>query len=163
MTEPTVSASILVSASPPFVYDVVSDVSRMYRWSVECRRNTWLDPATGPRVGARFRGHNRRGRHRWSTTATVVAAQPGHLFAFRVTSLGMPVAVWAYDLHPTPDGTEVTECMWYEAGFLIRRVLAPLATGVRGRAQRVEENRRNIARSLERLKAEVEAASAAGQ
>ena len=159
MTEPTVGEKIIIRASPAVVYQLVSDVPRMDRWAFECERNTWLGPDTGPRVGARFRGDNRRGWHRWSTTATVVAAQPGHLFAFRVTSFGMPVAVWAYDIHSTPDGTEVTECMWYQAGFLVRRVLAPLGTGVRSRAQRIDDNRRNITRTLERLKdvAEMEA------
>jgi Polyketide cyclase / dehydrase and lipid transport len=161
MAEPTVGESIIVHAPAAVVYELVSDVPRMDQWAVECERNTWLSPDTGPRVGARFRGHNRRGWHRWSTTATVVAAQPGHLFAFRVTSFGMPVAVWAYDIHATPDGTEVTECMWYQAGFVVRRVLAPLGTGVKNRVQRIEDNRRNIARTLERLKAAAEVAASA--
>jgi polyketide cyclase/dehydrase/lipid transport protein len=156
MTEPTAGGSILVNASPAVVYGLVSDVPRMSRWAVECERNFWLGTDTGPRVGARFRGHNRRGWHRWSTTATVVAAQPGHLFAFRVTSLGLPVSVWAYDIHETTEGTEVSECMWYEAGLLVRRMLAPVGTGVRNRAHRIEENKRNIARTLEQLKAAAE-------
>ena len=159
MTEASVEGRIIIDAPPAVVYQLVSDVPRMDQWAVECERNVWLGPDTGPRVGARFRGHNRRGRHRWTTTATVVSAQPGHLFAFRVTSFGMPVAVWAYDIHTTPEGTEVTESMWYQAGVLVRRVLAPLGTGVTNRAQRLEDNRRNIARTLERLKAAAEVAT----
>jgi uncharacterized protein YndB with AHSA1/START domain len=158
MSEASAAGRVIVDAPPEVVYQLVSDVPRMSQWAVENQRNVWLSPDTEPRVGARFRGHNRRGWHRWSTTATVVAAQPGHLFAFRVRSFGFPVAVWAYDIHETPDGTEVTESMWYQAGFLVRRVLAPLGTGVASRARRIDDNRRNIARTLERLKAAAEAA-----
>lgn len=159
MTEASVEGRIIVDAPPAVVYQLVSDVPRMNRWAAENEANVWLGPDTGPRVGARFRGRNRRGWHRWSTTATVVAAQPGHLFAFRVTSFGFPVAVWAYDIHETPDGTEVTESMWYQAGVVVRRVLAPLGTGVTSRARRIDDNRRNIAKTLEQLKAAAEAAA----
>lgn len=162
MSDASVEGRILVDAPAAVVYQIITDVPRMDRWAVECERNVWLSPDTGPRVGARFRGYNRRGWRRWSTTARVVAAQPGHLFAFRVTSFGLPVAVWAYDIHATPGGTEVTESMWYQAGFLVRRVLAPLGTGVRSRARRIAENRRNIARTLERLKATAETVAVGG-
>jgi uncharacterized protein YndB with AHSA1/START domain len=156
MTEPTVSASVTVQAPPSRVYELVSDVTRMGDWAVECERNAWVGRAAGPRVGARFRGHNRRGWRRWSTTATVVCAQPGHLFAFRVTSFGLPVAVWAYDIHPDDAGCEVTESMWYQAGFLVRRVLSPVGTGVTSREERLADNQRNIARTLAGLKAAAE-------
>jgi hypothetical protein len=162
MTEPSASGTILVNAPPQAVYALVSDVTRMGDWAAECEHNAWLGGATGPRRGARFRGHNRRGWRRWSTTATVVAAQPGHLFAFRVTSFGLPVSVWAYDIHPTTDGCEVSECMWYHAGRLLRWVLAPVGTGVRGKAQRLAENERNIARTLEGLKKAAESAAPSG-
>jgi hypothetical protein len=157
MTEPTVTGSVTVNAPVETVYALVSDVTRMGDWAAECERNDWLPGADGPCVGARFRGHNRRGLRRWSTTATVVAAQPGHLFAFRVTSFGMPVSVWAYDVHPTAEGCEVSESMWFHSGPLLRWVLAPLGTGVHGREHRVAENRRNIARTLAGLKAAAEA------
>jgi uncharacterized protein YndB with AHSA1/START domain len=157
MTEPAATGSILVNASPEIVYRLVTDVAGMGAWAVENERNVWLGGATGAAVGARFRGHNRRGWRRWSTTATVVAAQPGHLFAFRVTSFGMPVSVWAYDVHPTTDGCEVTESTWMYAGPLLRWVLGPIGTGVPGRAVRIAENERNIARTLAALKVVAEA------
>jgi hypothetical protein len=159
MTEPAATGTVTVNAPPDVVYALVSDVTRMGGWAAECERNTWLGGATGPRVGARFRGHNRRGWWRWSTTATVASAQPGHLFAFRVSSFGMPVSVWAYDIHSTPDGCEVSESMWYQAGRPLRLILAPLATGILGRDHRLAENRRNIARTLAGLKEAAEAAA----
>jgi hypothetical protein len=160
MTEPTVSDSVLIDAPVDLVYGLISDVPRMSEWTAECEGNAWLAGDTGPRTGARFRGYNRRGWRRWSTTATVVAAEPGHLFAFRVTSFGMPVSVWAYDVHATAGGCEVSESMWYEAGWLLRLVLAPLGTGVHNRNERLAENRRNIARTLAGLKTTAEAAHA---
>ena len=32
----------------------------------------WIDGAAGPAVGARFKGHNRKGRTRWPTTCEVI-------------------------------------------------------------------------------------------
>src|SRR5256885_2034195 len=110
---------------------MVSDVPRMPEWAVENTRCAWLGGATGPRVGARFRGQNRKGRRLWWTTSTVTGADPGRRFAFRVTSLGLPVADWAYEIEPAPHGCIVTESTWYRAGFLLRRVLAPAFTGFR--------------------------------
>jgi len=162
MSEVTLSASVVVHASPRAVYDLVSDVPGMPRWAAECDRCTWLGDADGPRVGARFRGRNSSGRRRWWTTATVTAAEEGRRFAFRVTSLGMPVSAWAYDIEPGPEGCVVTESTWYQAGFLLRRVLAPLATGSRGRAHRLAANERNIARTLAQLKVAAETSGAAG-
>ncbi len=50
------------------------------RWAGSARSapaGSWLDDATGPAVGARFKGSNKRGFARWSTTNKVVEAEPG--------------------------------------------------------------------------------------
>ena len=75
-------ASITASASPDPLWGLVTDVTQMGRWSPECRRCTWMDDASGPRVGARFKGHNKRGVLRWSSVATVVVADEPEHFAF---------------------------------------------------------------------------------
>ena len=56
---------------------MVSDVTRMGEWSPETIRCTWIDGATGPAVGARFKGTNRRGIFRWSTKPEIVVADRG--------------------------------------------------------------------------------------
>ena len=101
--------TIDVSAPPERVYALISDVTRMGEWSPECRRCEWLEGATGPAVGAHFRGHNRLGPVRWSTTSKVVAADPGREFAFTVVLGDRDETRWRYRLEPTGSGTSITE------------------------------------------------------
>jgi hypothetical protein len=104
------------------LYAMVSDVTRTGEWSPENVGGRWIGSATGPAVGARFRGANRRGFRRWSTTCTVVAADPGRRFAFDVAFAGIPVARWSYEFAPDGDGTLVTETWtdrrprWFSVG-----------------------------------------------
>ena len=98
--------SIDIVAAPERVWDELTDVTQMGRWSPECKRCEWLDGVASPRVGARFKGHNKRGRLRWSSVATVVEADRPRHFAFEVYPSGMR---WGYRLEPTSTGTRVTE------------------------------------------------------
>ena len=91
------------------LYDLVSDVPRMGDWSPECRRCEWIDGATGPAVGARFKGSNQRGLARWSTKPRVVSADPGREFAFVTGHLGRDMTKWTYRFTPASDATTVTE------------------------------------------------------
>lgn len=101
--------STQVRAAPDALYDLVSDVTRMGEWSPETRRCRWLDGATGPVVGARFKGTNRRGLVRWSTKPRVVVAEPGREFAFVIPHGGRDLTRWAFTFAPAGDGTTVTE------------------------------------------------------
>jgi uncharacterized protein YndB with AHSA1/START domain len=102
-------ATIKVSAPPEKVYDLVADVRRMGEWSPETVKAEWIDGATGPATGARFKGTNRRGIVRWSTKPEVVAADEGHEFAFVTRGVGASTK-WSYRFASTADGaTEVTE------------------------------------------------------
>ena len=98
-----------IEAPAETVYALVSDVTRMGEWSPENVGGRWLGGATGPTVGARFRGSNRRGWRRWSTTGTVVAAEPGRTFAFEVDVLRISASRWTYSFRPDGETTEVTE------------------------------------------------------
>lgn len=57
----SVSGSALVEAPPETVWALVADVTRMGEWSPETVRCTWVDGATGPELGAAFKGDNKRG------------------------------------------------------------------------------------------------------
>ena len=146
--------STIVHASPMAVYDLVSDVRRMGEWSPECRQCTWIDGATGPVVGARFKGSNRHGLARWSTKPRVVAAVPGEEFAFVTGHLGHDMTRWTYRFERTSDSTNVTESFemlrpmpWYF------RVADRFLMGVRDREADLTTN---MSETLRRLKAATE-------
>ena len=71
----------------------------------------WLDGATGPALGATFRGHVKRneiGPIYW-TTCRVTACEPGREFGFEVLLGDRSVNNWHYAFAPAGDGTDVTE------------------------------------------------------
>ena len=98
--------SIDVSAPPEKVWALITDVTNMGRWSPECHRCEWLDGTSGPAVGARFKGWNKRGMMRWSTVSTVVVADEPTHFAWEVDQSRMR---WGYRFTPSSSGTTVTE------------------------------------------------------
>jgi hypothetical protein len=141
-----------MNASPERIWELVSDVTKIGRYSPETFEAEWLDGATGPAVGARFRGHvkrNGRGPTYW-TTCTVTACDPGREFAFGVGSPDKPLNVWGYRLEPAGDGTDVTESFAL-APILPLRIYWALFGWTRGRT-----NRNGMRTTLERIKAEVE-------
>ena len=147
-------ASIEVRASPSQLYDAVSDVRRMGEWSPECQRCEWIDGAVGPAVGARFKGSNRRGIVRWSTTPRVVVADIGREFAFVTGHRGRDMTKWTYRFDSVVDGTNVTESFemlrdmpWYF------RLADRLLMGVKDRKADLETN---MQETLRRLKAATE-------
>jgi hypothetical protein len=152
MSEP-VSVTIHVDAPPETVYGLVSDLPRMGEWSPENTGGRWLGDATGPAVGARFRGTNRNHGRRWSTTVTVVDATPGAAFAFDVTYGPLPVARWSYEITAGDAGCDVTE-RWDDRRRGVMNVLGRIGSGVRDRRTFTETS---IRTTLENLKAAAEA------
>ena len=151
-----VTEQITVSAPPADVYQAVSDVHRMARWSPECFATlVWSRRGGAP---ARFVGFNRRGWQVWFTTCRVVAAEPGREFAFRVTTFGMPVARWSYELAPADGGTEVTE-RWLDQRGRGAHILGRIFTG-KVAAVRPRANQEGMRVTLARLKRELEAPAA---
>nr|WP_092530395.1 SRPBCC family protein [Amycolatopsis arida] len=156
MGQPSASGTIEIGASADEVYRIVSDPGAMADLADEYSSFRWLGDASTPRVGARFRGRNRRGARRWSTVATITDAEPGVRFAFDVTFARLPVSRWQYDIRSTSDGCGVTESTWERRPAWLK-VLTSTATGVWRRA---EQNQHNITTTLRRLKERVESARA---
>jgi uncharacterized protein YndB with AHSA1/START domain len=103
-------ATIQIQAPPEKVYAMLSDVTRMGQWSPECVKAEWVGGATGPAVGARFKGHNKLNwLVRWSSTPTVKVADPGKEFTFETGKLGKEQTRWTYRFAPKDGGTELTE------------------------------------------------------
>jgi uncharacterized protein YndB with AHSA1/START domain len=98
--------SIDIAAPPAHVYGLITDLRNMGRWSPECHRCEWRGGASGPVVGAEFKGWNKRGLMRWSTVCTVITADAPTHFAWEVQQSRMR---WGYRFEPTGSGTRVTE------------------------------------------------------
>lgn len=149
-----VAESITIGIPPAAVFQAVSDVRRMARYSPECFA-CWVwsrkDGAT------RFVGFNRRGPFVWFTTCRVVTATAEREFAFDVTTFGMPVARWGYRLAAVPGGTEVTE-YWQDRRGRGATVLGRIFTG-RSADNRPEINRAGMRVTLAQLKCDLETAA----
>ncbi len=130
------------------LYDLVSDPANMGRLSPECTGGRWLDGATGPAVGARFKGSNKRGIVRWSTTNTVEEAEPERAFSFVTKDSNIR---WAYRLEAEGDGTRLTESRAAAGEYpaLARFFTRFLLGGVEGHT---EELRDGMRRTLEQVK-----------
>jgi hypothetical protein len=146
-----------MAARPETVYDLVSDVTNMGRWSPETTACRWVGGARGPAPGARFRGANRDRWRRWSTTCTVVEADRGRRFSFDVQLGPLPVSRWTYDFIGEGDGCRVVES-WIDRrpAWMVR--ISPIVMGV---ADREDHNREGIRKTLEQLRSAAESAESA--
>ncbi|GAA2623913.1 SRPBCC family protein [Actinomadura fulvescens] len=153
-----VEESVAIKAEPAAVYGAIADLRRMGEWSPETFA-VWVR-GRSIETGTRFVGFNRIGWRLWFTTGEVSAAVPGEVFAFRVASFGMPVALWGYRIEGIGDGsTRLTE-YWEDlrrdsrgAGFV--SLLGKVFTGVPAE-RRAQVNRVGMRATLERLKAALE-------
>ena len=147
------SVTVHMSASPQRVWELVSDITNTGKFSPETFEAEWLDGATGPDVGVRFRGHvkrNGRGPMYW-TVCRITACEPGKEFAFDVVGPGdKAVNSWGYRFAAAGDGTDVTE--WFQlAPRLPLKIYWALLGKLRGRT-----NAEGMRTTLERIKAVAE-------
>lgn len=150
------SVTVHMDATPEQVWDLVSDVTKIGRYSPETFEGEWLDGATGPAVGARFRGHvkrNEKGPTYW-TTCVVTACEPNRVFEFIVgPSVEKGLNTWRYELEPADGGTDVTESFRLKDALPLKIYWALLGWA------RGKTNREGMRRTLEAMKREVERSS----
>ena len=80
------SATVHMAAPADKIWDLIADVRNTGQFSPEVIEAEWLGDATGPGLGAKFRGHVRRneiGPVYW-TTCRVTTCEPGREFGFVV-------------------------------------------------------------------------------
>jgi hypothetical protein len=150
------AVTVHMEAPPKSVWSLVSDVTQIGRFSPETFEAKWVDGATGPAVGARFRGHVKRngwGPVYW-TLCEVVTCEPGSEFAFDVLTGGKPLNRWGYRLAANGEGTDVTESFTLAPTPLLRFYWAVLGWA------RGKTNVNGMRQTLERIKAVVEADAA---
>jgi hypothetical protein len=149
------SVTVHMNASADAVWALVSDITRIGEFSPETFEAEWLNGATGPALGAYFRGHvkrNERGPYYW-TTCKVIACESGVEFAFAVVYKEYEANTWRYRIAPTADGVAVTESF---------RMTPNLGTTIYGATLgklRTKRNLNDMRRTLERMKAVVEKAA----
>jgi hypothetical protein len=150
------SVTVHIQAPPEQVWDLVSDVTRIGSYSPETFEAEWLEGATGPAVGAKFRGHvkrNGKGPIYWSP-CVVTSCVPGSEFGFDVVRGDRSLNTWTYRIEAADGGSDVTESFRL-ADMVLLRVYWAILGWSRGKT-----NRRGMQATLEAIKAEVESASA---
>ena len=91
------------------IWIALTDITRMGEWSPECTGCTWISATGRVDVGAQFRGFNRWGPLRWSTTCTVDVFSVDRCFAYSARHSSGAMTRWTYDLRSDETGTTVTE------------------------------------------------------
>src|SRR5664279_3861731 len=101
---------VVVDASADQVWAVLSDVRRVGEWSHEASGAHWLDGASGPAVGVRFRGRNKAGPWRWTRPCTVTDCDPLREFGFRTRGRWLEDATqWRVRLEPAGERLRIVE------------------------------------------------------
>src|SRR5215213_7351172 len=155
LEEVDMQASVTVPMAAPAdeIWNIVADVRNTGKFSPEVMEAEWLDGVTEPALGARFRGHVKRneiGPVYW-TVCRVTACEPGREFGFEVLVGDRPVNNWHYRLSPVDGGTDVTE------SFRMSDSAFTKLYSVLGGQLRRRRNIRDMRKTLERIKAVVEA------
>jgi hypothetical protein len=140
------SDSIDIESTPEKVFAVITDLPTMGQLSPENDGGEWLNGATGPRVGATFKGDNSRAGDNWSTVAKVKIFEPPHRFTFDVSWHRIPIARWEYSVDIAPGGCRVTETWTDRRNALLRK------QGNADGFDRAEFTKESIRQTLEKLK-----------
>ncbi|CAJ1586726.1 SRPBCC family protein [[Mycobacterium] wendilense] len=146
------SVTVHMNAPADEIWELIADVRNTGKFSPETFEAEWLDGATGPAVGAKFRGHVRRneiGPVYW-TTCRVTSCEPGRDFGFEVLLGDRAVNNWRYQLEPAGGGTDVTE------SFRMNEGIFTTLFGLLGGQLRKRRNIRDMTKTLNRIKDVVE-------
>jgi uncharacterized protein YndB with AHSA1/START domain len=136
-----------IAASPEVVWAMVSDLTRMGEWSPENKGGEWAKGATGPAVGAIFKGRNSNGKKSWSTTVKVTEFDPSKRISFALMVGPSAWCDWVWEVAPSATGTLVTHS-WIDRRGKFANWLGGKVSGVTDRAS---HNRANMERTLDAL------------
>ncbi len=108
-TVPYEEASIWIDAAVEVVWDAVASIESLGRYSPETTGAEWLEPSSEHAVGARFRGHNDNGGHKWQTDCEITDYTPQVVFGFGVGPTGEFRTIWRYRFAADRGGTRLTQ------------------------------------------------------
>ena len=143
----TVVVTRVIDSPLDEVWRKVSDLTRMGEWSPENKGGEWIKGATGPAVGARFKGRNSNGKKSWSTVVEVTEFEPSKKISFALMVGPSAWCDWIYEVEPSGGGTLVTHS-WVDRRGKFSKWLGGLVSGVSDRAS---HNRRNMEATLAAL------------
>jgi uncharacterized protein YndB with AHSA1/START domain len=151
-----IEASIEIAAPPARVWELVSDLSNMPRWSPQVLKTFVRGGET--RQGAKMVNINHRGLLVWPTQSMVTTFEPEQKIAFRIRDNW---TIWSFTLGPTADGgTRVVQRR--EAPKGISDISVRLTKAVLGGVDDfTTELLRGMNHTLGRIKADAEATAAA--
>jgi uncharacterized protein YndB with AHSA1/START domain len=122
VTGASVEVQVELDGSPEDIWALITDVSRIGKWSPECVDGWWVDREGDlPRVGARFEGHNRFPSG-FEATVPCVVTQADHAESFAWVTLDpelvvdRPAAIWSYRLSPSATAGRTTVIHRFEHG-----------------------------------------------
>lgn len=156
---PTVQEEITINAAPAVVWALVTDLNAMGQWSPEYQGGEWIDGATGPAVGSRFKGHNKREEREWASESIVTEYDAERAFAWAVgrepSNAG---ASWRFDLTPEGPGTRVRQQVIMGPGSSGLTAVIEQMPHLEEKiiANRQAEHSRNMQATLQGLKAAAE-------
>jgi len=148
------TVTIEVDATPQQVWDLLTDVTRSGEWSHETRGGEWLDGATGPVPGARFRGRNQNGRSKWTRQCEVLTSDPGRSISWRTvpSAIYRDSTVWTYELEPTERGCRITQRFEVvKLGPIIDRILYAIVPAHRDRSEALAGDVRSLGEHAARV------------
>ena len=151
-----IEASIEIAAPPAAVWELVSDLRNMSRWSPQCRKTIVRGGVM--QEGAKLININRQGLLFWPTQAMVTEFVPEQKVAFKVRENW---TIWSFTLIPTSDGgTRLVQRR--EAPKGISDLSVKLTNAVLGGVEDFTSGlEQGMNQTLSRIKADAERAEAA--
>lgn len=159
---PTTEAEMVVDAPATVVWRFICDIQTPAMFSSEFRGGQWLDGASSPALGVRFRGRNyHQARGSWETESTICEFEPERVFGWAVGDPAQPAARWRFTLAPDRGRTRISQWMQMgpgESGIseLIRQMPDAEHKILR---RRLAEHNANMTATLAGIKALAESAS----
>lgn len=160
--KPMTSAQLDIAAQPQTVWRLVTDINLAAQYSTEFKGAQWLDGATEPALGAKFRGHNMHPAiGEWSTDSEVTSLREPEHYEWSVLGEDLPGAIWSFILEPHENGTRLTQQMQIGPG---RNGLTAAIERWPDKEERIIEKRlaehqENMTRTLTGIKALAEKSS----
>ncbi|MCB1289984.1 SRPBCC family protein [Mycolicibacterium sp.] len=108
MSDREVRVRRAIAAPPARVWELISDITVMPRFSTELQSVEWADGFDRPVIGAQFLGVNiHPAVGQWTSRSQIVILDPPRRFGWVVGDPETPSADWTFEVNPAPSGTEL--------------------------------------------------------